>query len=77
MVSLIIACLSLLMAWMSVYDAIHAEAEVSAQTLLNRDAYQKIEKEVRLLQMKVDNNRAALVIHGVDPDFKPEDAKHE
>ena len=59
-VALIIATLSLLMAWMAVYDAIHAKTQVDVVLESNAD----LKKEVRLLQMKVDRYEAKLEVQG-------------
>ena len=55
-VALIVAALSLLMAWMSVYDAIHAKAQVE----LTLESNANIKREVRLLQQKIDRYEAKL-----------------
>ena len=59
-VALVISALALLMAWMAVYDAIHANAQVDV--MLESNAA-KI-KEIRLLQMKIDRYEAKLEAQG-------------
>lgn len=59
-VSLVISILALLMAWMAVYDAIHANAQVTVMLESNAE----LKKEVRLLQMKVDHLNAKLDVEG-------------
>ena len=55
-VALIISALSLLMAWMSVYDAIHAKTQVDVVLESNAN----LKREVRLLQNKIDRYNAKL-----------------
>lgn len=59
-VALVIATLSLLMAWMAVYDAIHAKARVDVVLQSNVE----LSKEVRLLQYKIDLYNAHLEAEG-------------
>lgn len=61
-VALVVSVLALLMAWMSVYDAIHAKAEVAVVLESNAD----LKKEVRLLQFKIDLYDADLRAEGED-----------
>ena len=68
-VSLIVAILSLLMAWMAVYDAIQVKATLSAQEQFSAQSYKELEREYRLLQLKVDEHRAAMMAAGIDPNF--------
>lgn len=83
-VGLFVAGLSLLMAFMAMHDANQAKAKVDAttnqqqeyiQTLMDRSddkwaqAYKELEREKRLLQLKVDEHRAAMLAHGIDPNF--------
>jgi len=62
-VALIVAALSLLMAWMSVYDAIHAKTQIEVVLVSNAD----LTKEVRLLQYKFDLIKARQSAKG-DPE---------
>ena len=55
-VALIISALALLMAWMSVYDAIHAKTQI--EVVLESNATLKM--EIRLLQQKVDTFNAKI-----------------
>ena len=66
-VALIVSTLALLMAFMAVYDAIHAKAELQAEKQYSAEAYRQLEREYRLLQLKVDEHRAAMMAHGIDP----------
>jgi len=59
-VSLVISVLALLMAWMSVYDAIHAKTQVEIMLESNAD----LKKEVRILQNKIDRYNAELHAQG-------------
>lgn len=68
-VSLIISVLALLMAWMSVYDAIHVKAALEADDRVAVQSYRELEREYRLLQLKVDEHRAAMMAAGIDPNF--------
>ena len=61
-VSLVIATLALLMAWMAVYDAIHAKTQVVVVLESNAD----LKKEIRLLQYKMDRYEAGLHVKGDD-----------
>ncbi len=55
-VALIVAALSLLMAWMAVHDSIHVKIQQQVVLESNLD----LKKEIRLLQMKVDRYEAKL-----------------
>ena len=68
-VALVISALALLMAWMAVYDAIHVQADVDAMERSSAQAYKEMEREYRLLQLKVDEHRAAMMAAGIDPNF--------
>lgn len=68
-IALIISVLALLMAWMSVYDALHVKATLEANERYSEQAYKELEREYRLLQLKVDEHRAAMMAAGIDPNF--------
>lgn len=68
-ISLVISVLALLMAWMSVYDALHVKALLESEIRMSGQSYEQLEREYRLLQAKVDRHRAAMLAAGIDPDF--------
>lgn len=68
-VALIVSVLALLMSWMAVYDAIQAKSTIEADERYSAESYRQLEREYRLLQLKVDEHRAAMMAHGIDPNF--------
>lgn len=68
-ISLVVSILALLMAWMAVYDAIQAKSTIEADERYSSESYRQLEREYRLLQLKVDEHRAAMMAHGIDPNF--------
>jgi hypothetical protein len=66
---MIVAILSLMMSWMAVYDALHAKATIETDERYSAESYRQLEREYRLLQLKVDEHRAAMMAHGIDPNF--------
>ena len=56
-VALVISALALLMSWMAVYDAIHVQADVDAMERTSAQAYKEMEREYRLLQLKIGRPR--------------------
>jgi len=75
-ISLVISALALLMAWMAVYDAIHVKAQLQADERSITQSYEQLEREYRLLQLKVDDQRAALIAAGINPDLHIEGESH-
>lgn len=59
-ISLVIAALALLMAFMAVYDAMHAKIQIDVVLESNAD----LKKEVRLLEYKVDLLKATVEARG-------------
>lgn len=68
-IAMIISILALMMSWMAVYDAIHAKAMIETDERYSAESYRQLEREYRLLQLKVDEHRAAMMAHGIDPNF--------
>jgi len=68
-VALVVSTLALLMAFMAVYDALHVKATLTADERSSAVAYRQMEREYRLLQLKVDEHRAAMMAAGIDPNF--------
>ncbi len=72
-VALVVAALSLLMAWMAVYDAIHAKIQVETELEATRAELTESKNRTTLYITYVQTLHSDLVIKGFEPPPLPEE----
>ena len=71
-VALVVAALSLLMAWMAVYDAIHAKIQVEYELVETRQEILILKNQMRLTDVYLQKNHVKMEYFGLEPVPLPE-----